>query len=129
MTPKVLANAGAAAPGGGHWAAFGSLALANGAASGPLFTGTLAVNKADGVTAKNNLGLWGVDSSDTLQLLLRTNQTVVIHNSNKTLKTFVALAPAVGSPGAASGYDDNGNVAVLATFTDGSKALLKLTVP
>ncbi|MEA3209761.1 MAG: hypothetical protein QOE70_2818 [Chthoniobacter sp.] len=128
-TPVVLANVGAAAPDGGHWASFTSLALPDGAASGPLFTGTLAINTAEGVTGKNNLGLWGVDSTGKLRLLLRSNQPLFVKNASRTLKTFTALAPAAGSTGAASGYDNDANVAVLATFTDGLQALLKLTVP
>jgi len=125
----IIANVGAAAPGGGHWAGFSSVVLPKNPYLGPIFLGTLAVNAADQVTVKNNLGLWGMDSLGTLRLLFRTGQSVTVDGSSKTVRTFRALQAAPGSIGAASGYDDDGNVAIVATFTDGNQALLQLTVP
>jgi glucose/arabinose dehydrogenase len=129
IAPKPIANVGASAPGGGHWASFLSLALPEGPTAGPIFTGKLAIKAADSVSAKNNLGLWAVDSSGQVQLLLRTNQHVFAGGANKSIKSFVALTPSTGSIGASSGYDDKGNVAVLATLSDGTKALLRLPIP
>ena len=129
ITWDLLANVGALAPGGGHWAGFTSLVLPDGADSGPIFLGTLNVSKTDGVTAANKLGLWGVDSLGMLRLLLRTGQSLTVDATLKTIKTFTALAAAPGSIGAASGYDDAGRVSVLATFTDGSQSLVLVQVP
>lgn len=126
---KLLAHESASAPGGGHWASFPSLVLPDGAGRGPVFMGTLKVSKTDGVTAANNLGLWGVDSAGTLQLLLRAGQPVTVGIAVRTVKSFTALAATPGSIGAASGYDGAGQVSALATFTDGSQALLQITVP
>ena len=120
---SLLANAGATAPGGGHWASFSSLVLPKIAVAGPIFVGKLAVSVADEVTTKTNVGLWGADGFGTLQLLLRTGQTV----GGKTLKSFVALAPSPGSIGAASGYDSHGDVTLMATFTDGTQELIQVT--
>jgi hypothetical protein len=145
--PFLIANIGAAAPGGGHWASFISLVMQTddefllekraespaGTPSedpGPIFVGTLKISGSDEVDATNNLGLWAVDGDGNLDLLLRTGQQVTVNEVAKTIKTFVALAAAPGSVGAASGYDTEfGDVAVVATFTDGSEALLNITVP
>ena len=92
--PALLANVGSPAPGGGHWAAFSFLALPDGPNSAPLFTATLAVSKADGVTPQNKTGLWAVDSSGTLRLLLRPGRQLFIGSARKTVKSFTALVPA-----------------------------------
>jgi len=150
-SPSLVAVATDAAPGGGFWASFSSLVLPQGngllingvqpgvaradSASfdgglGPIFVGKLILSASDGVTTANDVGLWGVDGFGDLILLLRTGQTVTLPNSDvKTIKSFIALAAAPGSVGAASGYDDEGNVAVLATFTDGTQALLNIAIP
>lgn len=128
-TPALLARLGSAAPGGGKFATFASLALPDGPDSGPLFTGKLAVSKPDGITAANSLGLWAVDREGELALVLRTGQELIVAGTARTLKSFTALSPAKGSFGAASGYDNAGRVTVLATFTDRTVALLELALP
>ncbi len=126
--PRVLANVSATAPGGGHWGGFASLVLPKGSATGPVFTGTLKPDHTAGITAANNLGLWGVDVTGTLRLLLRSG-AVGIEGASSPLKKFIALVPGPGSIGAASGYDSDGDVAVLAFFRDGSQALLDVSMP
>lgn len=152
---SLLANAGASAPGTsgtassiGQWASFSSLVLPSAGGlsfkftsalagpdteftdeAGPIFVATLAPSSAADVNATNNLGLWAVNGEDELQLLFRTGQTVTVNSLSKTVRTFVALAAAPGSVGAVSGYDSDGDVAVLATFTDGTKALLDISIP
>ena len=128
-TAKLLARAGDPAPDGGHWKAFSTMVLPDHSALGPIFLATLATSIADGVTARNNLGLYATDSTGTVRLLLRTGGNASVNGVSKVVETFTALVPSVGSIGAASGYDNAGNVAVLATFGDGSQALLVLTVP
>jgi hypothetical protein len=124
-----FARTGRPAPHGGKFAAFSSLALPDGAASGPIFTATLTADTAAGISAANNFGVWAVNSSGVLKLVLRTGQKVVVNAVPLTIKSFTALTPAAGSIGAAHGYDNAGHVAVLATFTDKTVALLELTVP
>ena len=126
---KMLARTGDAARGGGHWASFISLALPDGPTSGPLFTGTLVIKASDGVTAKNNFGLWGVDSTGILRLLMRTGQSLQVSGEAKTIASFTALTSAAGSIGAAHGYDNAGHVSALLTFDDRTVAVVKLTVP
>jgi len=125
----LIARAGGAAPGGGHWASFDSLALPDGAESAPVFTGTLAVEGSAGITRSNRSGLWALDSSGTLHLLLRAGQTYTVNGSGRVVKTFAALVPSADSLGAARGFDQNGNVTALVTFIDGTQAVLTIGLP
>jgi hypothetical protein len=108
---SLLASVGVVAPGAGYWAGFTSLVLVKGA---PLFTGLLKVSAAAGVTAASDLG---------------SEEAITVNGGRKVVRTFTALAPAIGSIGAASGYDQSGDVEVLATFTDGSAGLVKVAAP
>jgi len=147
--PFLLANAGAAAVGTtGHWASFPSMVLpddfeVNSAIEkagakpnseedqgpGPIFEGILKTSAADGINASNNLGLWAVDGFGELILLLQTGQQVTVNDNTETIKTFVTLVGAPGSVGAASTYDQFGNVSVVAYFYDGSSAILNIAIP
>ena len=64
-----------------------------------------------------------------MRLLLGADEGITVSGMRKTVRTFSALTPAPGSIGAASGYDQSGHVEALATFSDGTQALLKLTAP
>jgi hypothetical protein len=126
--PRLIARTGStsdAAPGGGHWSKFDMMALPDDPLRGPVFLGTLATSAADGVTASNNMGIWAVDSTGTLRLLLRTGQK----SGGLTIKTIQALVPALESVGAGNGYDNAGNIAVLVTFTTGAESLVLITAP
>ena len=93
--------------------------------AGPIFLATLKISAADGVNASNNLGLWALNGNGVLQLLLRSGEVINVEGlGTKKIRTFTALQTAPGANGAAIGYDDFGDVAVIATFTDGSSALL-----
>ncbi len=127
--PLVLANTGGPAPGGGHWSQFSSLVLPKAQAAGPIFVGALNINQTDAIAAGNNLGLWGVDVTGSLGLLLRTGQSLQLGDQNESIKSFLALAPASGSIGAASGYDSEGNLAVLATFLSGGQSVIRIATP
>ena len=130
-TGDAAATSGTGTGSGGHYASFVSLGLSAGTGLGPVFTGRLRVSKADGVTAKNNFGLYAVDSTGRIDLLFRTGQSVTIPSSTtaKIVRSFVGLVPAPGSLGAQNTFDDTGKVTVIATFTDKTQALLKITVP
>jgi hypothetical protein len=128
LTATLLAGAGQPAIGGGKWASFQSLVLPDGAASGPVFLAKLAIDRAANISAKNNSGLWAVDSTGTLRLLLRTGHGVSVGGQTRVVKSFLALAPAPGAAGAASGYAGT-HIAVLARFFDQTVALLDLPVP
>jgi hypothetical protein len=121
---RLLARTGELAPGGGAWSAFESLVLPDGPESGPLF-----VAKLTGVPKTSSRGLWGVDSTGTLRLLLRTGEFYPTSSGNRMLKSFVALVPSPGSAGAASGFDDDRHVTARAKFDDGTEAFLKIAIP
>jgi hypothetical protein len=125
---KMLARAGDPAPGGGLWESFQSLVLPDGPKSGPLFTASLATG-VDAVTSLDNHGLWGVDSAGTLRLLLRTGQALLVNGADRTVQSFVALESTFGPVGASTGFDDAGRVMAIATFTDGSQALVQIALP
>jgi hypothetical protein len=131
VTPKLIAMSGDSAPGGGRFAKFISMVLPayTSGSDGPIFIATLALGAADGVTGGNNLGLWAVDSSGNARLLIRTGESFIIDNETKIVGTFSALTPTPGTLGAASGYDSDGNVSVLVTFTDRSQTAITLRAP
>ncbi len=124
---RLIARTGEPAPGGGKWAVFESVVLPEGPESTLLFTAKLAIKAADGVTAKNNRGLWVLDSSGVLQLLLRTGQP--LPGGTSAVKKFVALAPSAGSLGAASGLDHDQQVNALVSFADGTQSIVRIWIP
>lgn len=124
-----IARTGGLAPRGGVFASFTSLALPDGPQRGPIFTGKLAPDKALDLTTANNTGLWAVNTEGDLSLVVRTGQKIVLAGTPRTIKSFTTLLPFVPSIGAAHSYDNAGNIAVVATFTDKTVALLKLLVP
>ncbi len=128
---KQLARAGDPAPGGGNWKSFAQLVLPDGAKSGPHFIGTLATDKNAGISAANNTGIWSVKTDGTLQLTFRTGMQLDVNGSGNfsAVKSFTAFQSAADSLGAAHGYDDSGHVAVIATMSDKTVAMLRLTVP
>jgi hypothetical protein len=126
---RMIARAGEFAPGGGRWNSFESLVLPDGLESGPVFTGKLSNDPSSGISGKSNRGLWGVDSSGTLRLLLRTGGTYEVNGADRVLKSFVALVPKPGSLGAASGFNNDREVSVLATFDDKTQAYLRIAIP
>ncbi len=126
--PKRIAVSRGMAPGGGRFNGFTSLALPNGASSGPAFTASLLLDAAAGVTASNNLGLWAADSAGALSLLLRTGKKVLVQGKERFVKSFTALAAVPGALGAAAGYDGS-RFHVAVSFTDGSSAIVKIPAP
>ena len=131
--PAIVAQVGAAATDAeGHaladttWSAFSSFALPGGPGAGPIFVGQLA---GRGVNGGSKLGLWAVDSGSVVRQILRTGQDIVTPNGTKRLASFTVLNALPGSFGARRSYSATGAVAVQATFTDRSQALLRLDVP
>ncbi|MES2697218.1 MAG: hypothetical protein V4773_27380, partial [Verrucomicrobiota bacterium] len=125
------------APGGGKFASFTSIALPDGPSSGPIFTAKLASSKVPLISTTNNFGIWAVGSSGSVVKLLRTGDTIRFNGEDRVVKTFTTLVSAAGSIGAARGYDNAGNVTVLATFVPKkvnnialtASGLVQLTVP
>ena len=102
------------------WSKFTTFALPE--SMGPVF---VAEVKGRAVSAKTKTGLWAVDSHGTTRQLLRTGQTI----GAKQLTSFTLLNALPGSFGARRSYNGTGSVAVLATFSDRTKALLRIDLP
>jgi hypothetical protein len=99
-----------------------STALPGGAGAGPLFVAKVG---GKGVNKKNNIGVWGVDSSGLVRQVLRTGSTI----GAQTVSRLTLLQPVRGALGAGRSYNATGGVAVLVGFTDKTEAILQLSVP
>jgi hypothetical protein len=134
----LLAREGAQLPGvpeGAMWSTFTSVAFPD-EPYGPLFTAKLAVGphgKAGpgGITDATDEGLWAVDSSGELRLLVREGQEVIVEGSGtpKVLGSFTALSAVPGSPAQRRSFAGDGQIVYRAFFTDGSQAVVKVQLP
>ncbi|MDB6151890.1 MAG: hypothetical protein JWL90_343 [Chthoniobacteraceae bacterium] len=124
-----IARIGKEAQGGGCWSRFISVVLPDLPSVKVVFTATLTSSPDQVVTKENNLGLWACIDKQGFVLLLRTGEKLLVDGVSKTIRNFVALAPAAGSIGAASGYDDDGHLAVQVTFDDRTESLLRIKLP
>ena len=133
--PQIVARQGSLAAGaeGGVFGAFTSVALPDGGL-GPLFTATLESKTPGspatppgpgGVTTANDTGLWCMDSTGNIDLLLREGQTL----SGNTVKSFKVIANIAGSPGQTRSFNASHEVVVNVTFADRSQSLVTITVP
>jgi len=127
-TLALVARRGGNAPGvlGATFGNFTSVALPDGL-NGPVFIANLAASTS--VTATNNLGLWATITDGTVQLLLRKGDIVDTGLAKKTVSGFQLLNAVAGSPGQGRSYNDNKQLALRVTFTDGTQTLMKKTVP
>jgi hypothetical protein len=112
--PTLLAREGSAAPGGGAWSKFTSLAFPG--SRGPLVLGTLS---------PGGTGVWGVDRHGSLRLLFR-NGTYI---GTRKVKFFAALKAVSGSAGSTRAFNASGRIAWRAHFTDGTSAIVVTHVP
>lgn len=129
---RPIARLGEDAPGGGKFDRFVSVAKPDGQGYGALVSALLKTSKPDGITAKNRAALYAVDSKGDLRRILRAGDQIESAGPGsalKPVKTFVALTAAPGSIGAARGYDNNGRVNALVTFTDRTQAVVSIQVP
>jgi hypothetical protein len=92
-----------------------------------MFTADLS-SGATRVKSTNDQGLWATDSGGTLRLLVREGNTV----KGKVLRGFRVLETVPGSPDQRRSWTDGdpaATVIYLASFTDGTSAILTTTVP
>jgi hypothetical protein len=124
---EILARAGSPAPDGqgaptsAVWKQFVSYALADGPSAFPLFVAKVG---GRGVTARNNLGVWALDSSGSLRCLLRTGDMI----EGKTAVAIHALAGAIGTSGATRGFNARGSVVSRVAYKGGAGIVI-LDVP
>jgi hypothetical protein len=116
-------------PAGATFSAFTELALPD--LGGVVFLATLNTNATAGVTTANNLGIWAVDNSGALQLIVRTGDILNVGEDGtpiyKTV-TGISFLPALATVGGQSRSfaQGNGDLVYLATFSDGSTAILNV---
>ncbi len=102
------------------WSKFSTFALPD--SMGPVF---VAQVKGRAVSANTKTGLWAVDSQGITRQLLRTGQTV----GAKQITSFTLLNALPGSFGARRSFNGTGSLAVLATFSNRTKSILRIDVP
>lgn len=103
---------------------FISVALPGGPGAGAVF---LAKTSGGDTTAANSLALWAVDSQGKVRRLLRTGGAITPGGSPLTGLTL--LNATNGSFGVTRSFNATGSIALLATFADGSQALLRADIP
>lgn len=130
-TPELVAALGtaAAAADGTNladttWSKFTTFVLPDGI--GPVF---IAQVNGRAVNGGNKLGLWAADSVGTVRQLLRAGDSITLPTGAKTLKSFTLLNALPGTLGARRSYSGNGSIALQATFSDRTQALLRIDVP
>ncbi len=129
--PALVVRAGANAtdangdplPGNPVWSAFSSYALPDGADSGPIFLAKIA---GKGVKASANTGLWAIDAQSKVRLLLQTSESLTLPYGQKYISRLTLLNSLPTVYSARRSYNQSGSLALLATFTDHSQALLRI---
>jgi cyclophilin family peptidyl-prolyl cis-trans isomerase len=117
-------------PDGATFSAFTELALADqgGATNqgGVIMLATLNTNTTAGVTAANNLGIWAVDTTGALQLIVRTGDIL----NGKTVTGLAFLPNLTYVNGQTRSFaQGNGDLVYLATFNDKSTAIFNVVFP
>jgi hypothetical protein len=126
--PQLLARTGALAPDStgapstAVWSKFTSMALPDGPEAGPVFLAGLA---GPGVSTKNNIGLWALDSTGVLRRLVRTGDVV----DGKPVIGINALAAVPGALGTSRGFNARGAVVVRLLFAKGAQSIVRIDVP
>jgi hypothetical protein len=129
----LVARQGGAAsgcPAGATFDTFTELALADqgGATNqgGVMMLATLNTSTAAAVTTTNNLGIWAVDTTGTLQLIVRTGDTL----NGKTVTGLAFLPAETTVNGQSRSFAQaNGDLVYLATFSDKSTAIFNVVFP
>ena len=106
------------------WSSFVTLALPDGPGAGVVF---LALTRGGDTTAANSIGIWAADSQGAVRRQLRTGD--VLTPGGSPIAGVILLNATLGAYGVARSFNAVGSIAVLATFADGTQALLRLDVP
>jgi YD repeat-containing protein len=131
----LVARQGGIAPGcppGATFSAFNALALPD--QGGVIFSATLNSSVAANVTTTNNQGIWAVDATGALQLIVRTGDILNVGTSavpNNKIVTALSFLPALSyvNGQGRSFAQSNGDLVYLATFSDKSTAILNVVFP
>jgi hypothetical protein len=80
--------------------------------------------RGSGVNSENDLGLWATDLEGTLHLILRTGDLLEVAPSDfRTISGFEFHGDTGNEDGRVSGFNDLGQLAFFAYFTDGSSGI------
>ena len=132
--PALIAREGAQPPGiadGARWKRFKSLALPDGA-HGPVFLADLVIPAAGRpnpalINPTNDTGVWAVDSTGVLRLMVREGD--VLAGTTSPVRALTLLGNVGGSPAQKRSYNGNAEIVYRATLGDGSEVIGKLRVP
>jgi hypothetical protein len=106
------------------WSKLITSALPSGPGAGPVF---LAKTSGGDTNTENKLGLWAVDSQGTVRRLLRTGDALT--SGGSPITSLKLLTAANGAFGVTRSFNGSGSVALVATFEDGTQALLRVDIP
>jgi len=121
----------AGCPAGATFATFTALALADQSGTsgtgGLSFLGTLNASSAAAVTAANNTGIWAIDNTGTLQLIVRTGDILPVNGVNKTVTALTFLPTSTVTDGQSRGFaQEDGDLVYRATFSDKTTAIFNV---
>jgi hypothetical protein len=123
----LIAQQGSQAPGcatGVTFSLFNALALPD--QGGVVFLATLNKNKAAGVTAANNIGIWAMDTSGQLRLIVKTGQ--VVNGKTVTGLSFLPIVAHVGGQ-SRNVEETTGDLIYEATYSDKTDSITAVIFP
>jgi dipeptidyl aminopeptidase/acylaminoacyl peptidase len=110
-------------PGGINFVNFTQVALPD--VNGVIILGTVTTNSSAGVTTSSNTGIWAVDGSNNLDLLVHTGEML----NGKTVTALNFLSTIAPASGQSRGFSaDSGAVTFIATFSDHTTAVFDASV-
>ena len=92
------------------------------------FTAKLTLGVA-AVDKTNSFGLWAADKNGTTHLLARSGSPVTTAPGSPTIKTFIALRAASGSPGAGRATNGTGGITFRASLGTAGQAIVVVQMP
>lgn len=117
----LLVRQGAPAPGTAAGVVFGNLTFSAPALNALGQVAFFAQLAGPGVTFDNNEGIWVGSSADQLTLFIRKGGTIVIApGDSRTVNGLDFVTSSGNEDGRASGFNDSGQLAFRAFFTDGT---------
>ena len=78
-----------------------------------------------GVTPANSQGIWAVDTFGTLRKIVRTGDTLTIGATLKTIAALSIFSSTLEASAQTASYNSIGDLIYVATFTDGTQAVVE----
>jgi hypothetical protein len=133
---KLVARSGMAAPGAADGVTFGGIATpfslpSINALGQTIFSATLT---GSGIDSTNDMGIWATDIDGVLKLIVRAGDQLEVASGDlrtissvgfigDTIKGAQTTRPTGNEDGFGSGFNDRGQLAFAATFTDGTSGV------